>query len=296
MKYKALNWIRGCLIRIGNPRVKFTLEGSELLLPLVHSLPFLRRTFPKYSSNLVRIAKKVKQKYSGLSFIDIGANVGDTVAILRNEEDFPILCVEGNEEIFAFLKANSSQWKEIYLEKTFVSTVTQDMSYRYISHDGSGHIKDDRESGVQTKVRTLSDILIEYPLFTHAKMVKIDTDGMDCQIIRSELDFFHSIKPILFFEYDPYWQRELRDTEGYKVFQSLRDIGYSNVIFYEESGEYLLSAELENAPLIEDVHNFYSSLGLRQRRYCDICAFHDEDKDIFEQIRADEIVFFSRFV
>lgn len=38
----------------------------------------------------------VQQKYPDLSLIDIGTNVGDTVAIVRQDAHYPILCVEGS--------------------------------------------------------------------------------------------------------------------------------------------------------------------------------------------------------
>ncbi len=56
--------------------------------------------------------------------------------------------------------------------------------------------------------KKLESIVMEYPQFIHTKMVKIDTDGYDLIILRGGLKYLETSKPVLFFEYDPYFLQQ----------------------------------------------------------------------------------------
>jgi hypothetical protein len=62
-------------------------------------------------------------------------------------------------------------------------------------------------------------------------------------------------------------------------------------MIYKNNGDYLLTADLENSSLIEDIHKFYS--GYSGQRYCDICAFYEEDLNLCQTVRRAEIEFFD---
>jgi hypothetical protein len=74
--------LRRFLINRGDPRVKFDLDGTRLKLPLSHDLPATRRWFPRYAENLGIVVGMVSRA-GGRTMIDIGANVGDSVAIAK---------------------------------------------------------------------------------------------------------------------------------------------------------------------------------------------------------------------
>jgi hypothetical protein len=46
----------------------------------------------------------VAKKYPGLSVIDIGANVGDTVAVIKTAIDVPVIGIEGDNVSYGFLE------------------------------------------------------------------------------------------------------------------------------------------------------------------------------------------------
>jgi hypothetical protein len=125
-------------------------------------------------------------------------------------------------------------------------------------------------------------------MFADTKMLKIDTDGFDCAIIMSERDLLADKKPVVFFEYDPYFFENL-SISGFHVFQHLRDIGYQFAIVYDNTGDYLLSTDLSNVELLQDIHTYFSGRG--GMRYCDICVFHSEDSDLAEKVDNSEKTF-----
>ena len=81
-------------------------------------------------------------------------------------------------------------------------------------------------------------------------------------------------------------------SDGLGLFSNLRDIGYTRALIYENTGKYLLSVNLDDEQLLQDIHQFYS--GRKGARYCDISVFHDEDIESCETIRTAEIEFFAQ--
>ncbi len=280
------------LARFSDPLVVYDLDGTRILLPLWHRLPVYRKIYPRYASNVARIARHVQSKYADMSLIDIGANVGDTVAILRREAYFPILCIEGDERFTAILQLNLQRFGgEVYLEQTFVSDTAGEFKGRVVFHHGTSELVRDERALSSVRTKTLVEIVQARPTFANARMIKIDTDGFDCRIIRNELELLSRLKPILFFEYDPAFYAT--DSPGSRaVFESLRAIGYACGLVYDNTGDYLLMADLADTALLEDIHHFYS--GRDHQRYCDICAFHHDDSDLAEAIRRAELEFFDR--
>jgi len=291
--FRLLLKCRDRMVRVlRDPLVRYQLRGSELLLPLSHDLPASLRIHPHYSSNVARIARHVKSKYPDLTFVDVGANVGDTLAFIRNVIDIPVLCIEGDDRFFELLRFNASQFgPRVDLEHIFVGAVAGDFKGHVVSERGTAYWEEDESSAHTTKFKRLRDLLAGHPVFSRAKMIKVDTDGLDCRILRSDLELLERLKAVLFFEYDPYLFGKFKD-DGFQVFRALCSVGYDGLVVYENNGEYLLTTRLTEVEVLEDLHNFYS--GRAAMRYMDVCAFHEEDSDVCQAVRRAEIEFFER--
>jgi FkbM family methyltransferase len=271
-------------------RVFYRLHGTELSIPLSHNLPYIKKRYPDYSTNVARIATVVKQKYPELTLIDIGANIGDTVAILRASAYFPILCIDGDRYFYSILCENARNWPDVVCINSFVGNETKSFVGKIESVAGTAHLLEDLGSGQRIEMKMLSEILRENRKFANAKMIKVDTDGFDCKILKSELELLKALKPVLFFEYDPYFFTKAND-DGFKIFSDLKEIGYGKALIFENTGEYLIHVDLRNVALLEDIHEFYS--GWSASRYCDVCIFHDDDSDLFIQARQNELAYFK---
>jgi FkbM family methyltransferase len=289
---KLLRLLRHLILTVGDPLVRYNLNGIDILIPFSHELPYYRKIFTQYSQNIGRIAKYISEKYTQLRIIDIGANVGDTVAILRGYVRFPILCIEGNRRFFSILQSNLPSFNgEVYCENAFVGSSTGIFQGVIQSEQGTAFLLSSQQSTEQIKVKTLTDILREHAFFQEAKFLKIDTDGFDSRILISEKEFLKKIKPIIFMEYDPYSTERYND-ECFLVFDMLKTIGYEIIMVYDNFGDYLLTAELSNNRLLEDIHQYFSGRG--GKIYADICAFHAEDSDLAHIIRSAEVTFFKK--
>ena len=286
---KMFSLMRKIILKFNDPLINCKIGNFFLLLPFSHNLPLYLKNYPNYSTNIGRIAKLVKEKYHNLSIIDIGANIGDSIAIIRTAVECPILCIEGNEHFFDILEKNSVSFSNVYMEKAYVGNKAEQLKVKTQEDSGTAHLCEDKTSVIYTK--TLLDILKTHPDFLKSKMIKIDTDGFDCIILRGSLDFLAMTKPVIFFEYHPFFLSAQND-DGISIFTALGSIGYKTAMVYDNFGDYMMSTELTNSSLIEDIHNYFSGRG--ESRYCDVCVFHSEDNDLFNKIRLLEIQFFKK--
>ena len=285
------NRTRKMILRFNDPLVNYKIGKYSFSIPLSHNLPHILKKYPNYSFSIGRIAKLIGEKYNTLSIIDIGANIGDSIAIIKIYIDCPILCIEGNERFFKICKHNSTFFSNINLEKVYVSIKTEHLKMKIQEDGGTAYLREDSADNIQTE--TLSDILKKNPLFLKSKFIKIDTDGFDCLILRGGLNILKIAKPIVFFEYDPFFLSKQND-DGISIFATLSSIGYKKALIHDNFGDYMSSIELTNSYQVEDLHNYISGRG--GSRYYDICVFHSEDDDLFETIRTSEIEFFKNTV
>src|SRR5450755_4665515 len=81
VRRRALSALRRGRLLAGDPTVLAVVDRRELAMPLSHDLPIHRASHPDYSRNLGRVAAALHEVRPGASVVDIGANVGDSVAI-----------------------------------------------------------------------------------------------------------------------------------------------------------------------------------------------------------------------
>lgn len=216
-----------------------------------------------------------------MGFIDVGANVGDTIPLLRGLAHFPILAIEGDTKFFEIMKLNIASEPDVVPKKIFLGESKRGgLTFEEIN--GTGHLVAN-ESG-ETCTLPLDDVLAEHKEFGNAKMIKIDTDGFDAHVLRGAMGYLRRTKPVLFFEYAPhYWQQQGEDCLS--IFPWLKDLGYEHVMVFLPSGDFLFSASLER-------HEFFEELRVMHKRlhfYGDICAFSKEDGDLFLMARKGEM-------
>jgi FkbM family methyltransferase len=282
----AFSLIRRMLAQREGRFIRYRLGGHEILLPLAHDLPLIRSAFPQYSTNIARLCSYVSEKYPDLRLIDIGANIGDTVAIIRELSQCPILCVEGDQYYFNILLENirRAEFLSVKTVRAFVATYTGEIKGKFISAAGTAHFVEGKNNSVEAT--KLNHLLNDFPDFQFSKILKIDTDGFDCSILRSELDWLGERRPIIFFEYDPFFFRN-QSYDGSRIFRDLSEIGYTFAIFYDNFGDYLTSVDLQqDTQILADLQNYY--IGRNGHLYADVAVFHGEDRELAAQIRTRE--------
>lgn len=280
--------IRKIIISINSSiLIQYRLENVNLTLPFRHELPIIKKVFSQYDSAIGRIPKYLTKKYSDFQAIDIGANVGDTAIIIKSQLDIPILCIEADDFYFHLLQLNTNNIKGISHEHSFVGDI-DDNNLQLLSYKGTARLVKSNEGNNHVHFKSLLGIIEKHKDFDNVKFLKIDTDGFDCKIIRSNINFLKRNQPVIFFEYDPYFLH-LAGDDGLSVFDSLIQIGYKKLLVYDNTGSFLISTETTNRKVIEELNNYFT--GRDSVMYMDICAFHNIDSDIAEIVRESELEF-----
>jgi hypothetical protein len=264
--------VRKILIALG---VNFVwcdqVKGQPFWLPFGDDFSINMRLYPDYGYNMARVASLCLEKYPNLHFIDIGAALGDSIAQLRLYGKFPILAINPG---VAGLKRNFEICPEITIVDAYVSGKTsQGITVPALMHQ-------------ETPVLALGEIVEKYPAFKTAHCVKVDTDGVDCAILRDNELWLQEHKPVIFFEYDPRHAAAFKDTVA-DIFSRLERVGYEIAMVYGSNGVFLFSAPLANHEIWEELH--HSVLRYNATSYFDICAFSTADHDIYAKARELEL-------
>lgn len=258
----------------------------SMVLPAGHALPVTNAYHPDYSMNLGRLGRLILDNRPGMTAVDIGANVGDSIRIWRHFASFPILAIEGDPRYFGYLAANAAGEPDVELEQSFVGDQDRRMSARLSATEGTGRLVSGEDAGDGVDLRRLASIIADHPRFNDFKLLKIDTDGFDSLIIRSSLDLLDRTRSVTFFEYDPHFL-EQRDPDPLGLFADLAQAGYGRFLAYDNLGLLLVTGDVKDRRLTEDLHQAFSGWGCQ--RYLDLCVFHEEDEDLFEVARASEL-------
>lgn len=270
-------------------RVTWCVEDVPLALPLSHNLPLYTTAHPNYATNLTRVARIVAGKYSGASAIDIGANVGDSAVRMRLGGIGPILCIEGDRVFGAFLESNAARLSDVYVERVYVDGQGEQKGEVRVSRSNGSARLGARGEQVVAPMVSVADVVAAHPAFSDARLIKIDTDGMDLELAAGVARAITSHRPVLFFEYDPTMQAIADAVAG---LMTLADLGYESGLAWDNVGEYMFEFELADSGLIRDVTGYFGSG--RAKGYLDLAVFGAADADLQRTIRLGELRHFRK--
>ena len=271
-------------MRTGDPVVRYRHAGFDLWLPLSHQLPYYRLWFPEYDLALGRLARAVAARHPEGSVVDIGANVGDSAAVIRSGCALPILCIEGDPRFFELLQRNAPALSPgVRLVQALVGDGAESAQVSLSASSGTARLV----AGGETRLTSLQAILDREKL-PEPVLVKIDTDGYDCRIVTANLALFERVHPTLFFEYDPAFYPPDFDAAGF--FRGLANAGYDRLLVYENTGDFLLSLRLSDETALRDLHEHYR--GRKSLRYADLCLFSEADEELADSFHESELAHF----
>lgn len=261
--------------------VKMTWGGYTLDVPKHHHLHELRKSQPYRDLCVGITAKFVCEKYTNATIVDIGANIGDTAAIIAQYSSAKMILVEASDYYGGILAKNAKQFpNEIEIQRVLVSDGKQ-VQGRLHYRCGTAFFEEspDSSSGTSRETRRLCDIADANTLF-----VKIDTDGFDTRIISAALDWLATQKPALLFE-NVIDNKDTLDTAN-KLLESLAEIGYRYFIYWDDAGFHVLStASLAAAmDLNRYLFRLHESAYERGISNYDVLCLQSCDKDIFDAV------------
>jgi FkbM family methyltransferase len=263
------------------------LGGKNIKIHSGNPLCFQYKQNPQHNSSIGIMAALVKNRFPAAWVVDVGANVGDTLAIIKGQASMPVICVEGDAFCYELLQENARLFDEVYPFKTFLADMPGESNME-LQKDGWNltltHAKPG-SSGQRLQFDTL-DLLVErmkQPVIV--KLLKVDTEGHDLRIIRGAAGILERDKPVVTFELNRENIQPLGDSVG-DFYDYLVNLGYHHFILNDSAGRLVGTLDSHAKTLLLDLYQ-YSYLG-QPIYYYDILAFHQTDKDIFDSFLAAE--------
>lgn len=270
--------------------IEYQVGNFRIQLPFSHKLPEYQRTYKNYDKKLTNIVQCIdRSKYDGV-IIDIGANVGDTAALIRSCTESKIYCVEGDVYYLSYLRKNIQNLNNISIIDSYVAGNCQEYFGEIERNNGTAKIKlqiDGSNNAIQTK--ELKDIISENNIdINSVNLIKIDTDGFDFAILLGNKELIERYKPNLFFEYDISFG-DNDSVNSLELIELLEKNGYLLVV-YDNFGNLLEFCEKEHLVKFKMLNHYLESCRENGGGIYYLDVFATINKEIVSQIIANDFI------
>jgi FkbM family methyltransferase len=253
--------------------VKTKIHDRRVILNFGHTYPVYSRRLSTLNNPLVQLVHQVHAtKGSPISFVDVGANIGDSIVLLDSNCPGALgetHCIEGDPGFFGYLKNNLRSRENTRLYLNLLS-----------SAEGS-------EKGLVRRLGTASaegaddvasvplDSLLLMPETQSVDVLKSDVDGFDGKVLQGAVGVLRRFRPAVIFEWHPILYE--RTGNDWRVpFEVLGQCGYTKFAWFTKMGafsHFTGSADWAGFSMLAD-------LCLRSGTFVDwhydIIALHDE--------------------
>lgn len=272
------------LQRGGDSVQEYQYGNFSILLPGNHMLPIYQRKHAKYDTFLPRLATYVR---SDETIIDVGANVGDTLAgMVERNSAATYVCIEPDDRFFELLTQNIARIKTARLHlrahaiKSLVGTGSSGISLE--GRGGTKHAVTGKSGKLTSK--PLDEIVADLGNIPDIRVLKSDVDGFDYDVIDSSVSVIQKYKPLIFFEcqYDNQSQKS-----GYeRTLETLREEGYCDWTLLDNFGEIMVRTD--DLQIIRQLFDYIWSQNVgnttRTIYYFDVLAAQSKDRDLISNL------------
>ena len=214
----------------------------------------------KNEKNLFKVKKYIDFNEKSI-IVDIGANVGSvSLPLAQNFNNSQIYSIEPT--IYAFKKLNQNINLNLNLKKrvkTFNYFVTFKKKKIKFVHSSWKLINDDEKHGIHKGIlkKTSNRIISLDSLLKKNKkpvrLIKIDVDGYELEVLKSAEKTLKKEKPIIYFELAPYLYKEMGYTVDYLI-KYIKKIEYS---FYDENFKRVSDVKSVSSKLTDKSQNYF---------------------------------------
>lgn len=269
--------------------VKYHYKNFSILLPPDHLLPLYQKEHKRYDRFLPHLAKYIEEQKT---VIDIGANVGDTLAGMFNEnQKLNYICIEPDTFFSSYLEKNIKRIQEVF-HSAKISNV-KSLVGKAISNvllEGAGGTKHAVFASNNIpldqhliKSKLLDTIILDLNC-KNVRLLKTDIDGFDWDAIDSASQLLLDQQPMIFFECQ--YDKDYQITNYQKTITHMNSIGYHNWTIFDNFGEILLRTD--NFQNIFQIMNYVwkQNCGSSTRTiyYCDILAVTTKDESLIDKV------------
>jgi len=259
-----------------DPVCTLPVHGQPLDVPLSHALPDRLTRLPFYDRLPQRISEYLHSKGEPFSCIDVGANIGDTLAAFHLQDSDVFLAIEPNPKFNRILSANWGMNPNVRILDCLCSARSDEGTYQIRETTGTASIHSS-DDGLRLSKRTLDEIVADHPAAARANVVKIDTDGYDFEVIAGARKLLSANQPALLFECADMKKPNYAE-ECLEALKLLEGAGYREALVYDNYG-YLMGRYS-----LSDLRPFRNLLfyQLTSRfHYFDVLCMKDADIEAF---------------
>jgi FkbM family methyltransferase len=197
-------------------------------LPAGHPLPENQAACRLYDRFLPILCSQLSP---GGVIVDVGANIGDTVAAIMQACANRIIAIEGYRPYFDILLRNLSEIDKDHRVIPVCALVGPGARTGSLVASGSTAIFTD---GGSEEMRPLDGILANW--LDQVVLLKVDTDGLDADVISSGMNMIKSSQPMLF------WEGGTSDATSFRdLYKKLDAAGYDLFWVFDNFGNLMLS-------------------------------------------------------
>ncbi|MGD0493701.1 MAG: FkbM family methyltransferase [Steroidobacteraceae bacterium] len=283
------------LNRFYDPLVTLDFGSTRIVASLSHDAVFWRVVHPQMNRNFGRLAAfAVAERPTG-TIIDVGANIGDGIALLRGVGiSADVFAVEGSPKFLRVLQQNKAKLEPVTIYPQFVGDYPRFVGdgrveqYQLVSFTSSAHLRPSPDGDVSgTTLRPLDEAAAH---LSSVSVLKVDTDGFDFAILRGAAGIIDRDRPVIFLEWEPYLI--FRSGESIVDFlRSFRHRGYRDAIVWDNLGTLLCSISLDDVELFSQLSFYF--FGDETRPYVDLAIYHEQDGELFKKTLDAEIKHFQ---
>jgi glycosyltransferase involved in cell wall biosynthesis len=270
----------------------YTLEQDGKTCTVVgppdHQLQSFRAVHPLYDRRLPALARIISDRAPNAAFIDVGANIGDTIALARLAgARMPVIAIDASLTYCKYLWVNVKQSPSLFGNVRLV--------WGYVGADGapgevalSAGTAGPAGGGVGLVERAPGVRLARLAKGRDVTLVKTDTDGFDQEIIEAELAFLKSQGPILWLEAQT---MSGADEAKWRTLLHSMAAQWNKIILFDNFGRAIAAGE--TSELADRAVDLMAS-ARRQREqpehqvtlyYLDLALFPQRFADVYEAFR-----------
>ena len=270
--------------------VKIELHGYELTVPSGHVMlrfytPGSGLFQPYREHGLALVVGALERLHRRGIVVDIGANVGDTLAVIARHSTLNVLCVEPSGYFLPYLRQNVARH---FTDRTTVVdwyvTAQEDEAARALFHWGGTAKPVDGPYSERGSVVPIGRLVSEVD---DVALLKIDTDGADLAIVEGCLDTQTPTFPI-FFELEITTQDEgearTACARAQRFFARVVEAGYRQAFVWDDPGRFYGRLDLSADMSIRNLLNYLTQLRHRAVWGFDICVVHDSDSAMVKHL------------
>lgn len=214
-------------------------------MPFSHELPGVLARDRHYDQAIRRVTDFIRATQGAVCGIDVGANIGDTLAASIKDGKDKFLGIEPNPVFFQCLTRNMAGFPNVQLLNAVCSTADAPITYRITTARGTASFEESGSEGLSIQTNRLDTIVTQFPEFNRCNFLKTDTDGHDFDVLRGAKRLIAGAKPAILFEC------ETRNNQNYiedvlEMIRFFETMGYRYALVYDNYGELFGILELND--------------------------------------------------